>query len=685
MKYCLLATAALGLLWSSVSLAADELFTKVQQEIEKSLEREKIPSLTAAVVRDRRIIWETGFGWADQKNHVRATHHTPYSIASISKPVTATGLMVLVEAGRVELDKPVNDYLGDAKLTAHSGDSREATLRRIANHTAGLPLHYHFFYADEARRVPEFEESIRRYGHLLAPAGEEFQYANFGYGMLGLVLQRVSKRNYADFLREQVFLPLGMLDTSVGISPHARETAAVRYGTDGEPLPFYDFDHPGASAVFSSAHDLALFGLFHLKQRTAEQQPIVSDQILDEMQRPTADCGEHRHYGVGWFIDDDEFGYRTVSHTGGMGGVRCRLVLVPAERIAVVTLCNSNTEFPLRIAREILAEMLPEYGLKMRTAPDHRPNPDPPLPFTPPELAGFWQGEVETYEGRQRLELWAYPDGDIKVRFAGGLVTLLNGSALNDGLLTGVFTGELPSADAKYRRHQLQVRLRLRGETLNGAVTAVSLPGRKAGNALSHWAELKRADNDPKVWSLFNGHTLDGWQVIDKYDFERHGAVKVEQGEIILSSGNPATGISWKGAPPRMNYEISLEAKRIDGHDFFCGLTFPVGEQYLSLILGGWGGGVIGISNLDGMAAVENETTGYRDFQQDRWYPVRLRVTPGRVEVWLDNEQIINVKTTDRKLGIWWEQEPVRPLGIASWYTKAALRNIRLKRLTPMD
>ena len=660
---------------------ADDPFAKVREDIQKSLERDNVPSLAVAVARDGKIIWEEGFGLADKDKQLKATPHTPYSIASISKPITAMGLMVLVDKGQVDLDKPANDYLGDAKLTAHVGNASDATIRRLANHSAGLPLHYQFFYEDEPRRVPEFDVSVRRYGHLLAPPGDEFQYANFGYGILGEILHRVSGRSYVEFLRDEIFVPLGMKQSGVGISPGWAPPAAPRYGASGEPLPFYDFDHPGASAVYSSAHDLALLGMFHLKQRPNDSETLLSDRSIDEMQRGTTDCGEGRHYGVGWFIDEDEYGYRTISHTGGMGGVRCRLLMVPSEKIVVVTLCNASNDMPLRIAREILAEMLPEYRKKKYEEASHKPSADPSPPSSPPQLVGYWRGDVETYDGKERIELWAQADGDVKVRFAGQLMTLLNQSKLHDGLLTGVFAGNLATNDARHRRHHLQVRLRLHDEVLNGAVTAISLPGRKPENALSYWAELRRIDPEPATISMFNGHSLDGWRVIDENDFERHGPVTVENQEIIFGAGKAATGISWSGSPPRMNYEFSLEAKRIEGSDFFCGLTFPVGPDYASLIVGGWGGGVIGISNLDDMSAVENETTGYHKFEQNRWYAIRLRVTPGHVQAWLDKEQVIDVKTEGRKLSIWWEQEPVRPLGIASWYTKAAVRNIQVKRI----
>jgi hypothetical protein len=127
-----------------------------------------------------------------------------------------------------------------------------------------------------------------------------------------------------------------------------------------------------------------------------------------------------------------------------------------------------------------------------------------------------------------------------------------------------------------------------------------------------------------------------------------------------------------------MNYEIVLEARRIEGNDFFCGMTFPVHDAYCSLIVGGWGGGVVGLSNIDTMAAVENDTTRYLDVKDQQWYRIRLRVTEQRIQVWIDGEEFVNVAVKDHKFDIWWEQEPVRPFGLATWNTSAEFRHIRL-------
>jgi hypothetical protein len=180
---------------------------------------------------------------------------------------------------------------------------------------------------------------------------------------------------------------------------------------------------------------------------------------------------------------------------------------------------------------------------------------------------------------------------------------------------------------------------------------------------------------------LFDGKQLGKWEVLQKYDYKRHGKVSVRDATIVLEAGVPGTGIRWTGKVPRVNYEVTLQAKRVQGEDFFCGLTFPVGAKALTLVVGGWGGSVTGLSSIDDEPAVENETCQYIDYKQNRWYRIRVRVTPARVAVWLDDEKIIDLKTTGRKLSLYWEVEPCLPLGIATWRTTAAIRDIRLMRV----
>lgn len=181
---------------------------------------------------------------------------------------------------------------------------------------------------------------------------------------------------------------------------------------------------------------------------------------------------------------------------------------------------------------------------------------------------------------------------------------------------------------------------------------------------------------------LFDGKSLEGWEITN---FGPQGPVYVSGNEIILGMGDGCTGITWKRAFPRTLYEVTLDAKRVAGNDFFCGITFPVGKSPCTLIVGGWGGATVGLSSIDGKDASENETTRIISFEKDRWYHIRLIVTDKFIKSWIDTVKVIDFTIGIKKLSIRPEVDLSRPFGIASWTTTAAIRNIRLSRLDRTD
>lgn len=174
---------------------------------------------------------------------------------------------------------------------------------------------------------------------------------------------------------------------------------------------------------------------------------------------------------------------------------------------------------------------------------------------------------------------------------------------------------------------------------------------------------------------------LAGWFVPNRFDFEDRGDVSIKDGVVRLGKGEPATGISYRGALPPDHYKLSWEARRIDGSDFFCGLTFPIRGSFATLIAGGWGGGVVGISNIDGLSAVENETTDYREFEKDRWYKFQLTIGEESLKVTIDEKRVIDVDHEEKKYAVWWEQEQMTPLGFATWHTASEIRKVILSDL----
>jgi CubicO group peptidase (beta-lactamase class C family) len=483
------AAGVLACLACSATQAADR-FEPVRAEIRERLRNPGTASITVAVARSGKILWEEGFGWADRENRVPANEHTVYSLASVSKPITATALMTLVEAGKIDLDRPINDYLGNAKLTARVGSADDATVCRVGNHTSGLPRHFNFFYSDEPYVKPSMDETILRYGQLVALPGERYEYSNLGYGVIGYVISRVSGQSYEAYLRQAVFLKLGMTRSSVGVTEGLKRYQAVRYTRTGARIPFYDFDHQGASAVYSSAHDLIRFGMFHLGDRLSDQAQILSTASIERMRHPSCSSEVHENYGAGWRVERSGE-YEIVFHGGWMPGVNDMILLVPSQRIALVLLANGdegNDELRWAIANRILRALLPKWADFADRAPEA-----PEAFFPVPSLLGLWKGVIHTYRSQIPLELRFLPCGDIHAKIGDFPTTLIDAVSFRDNWLRGRLMGELDTDDAnRMRPYTLRLELKLRNNNtvLNGSLN-VRVP---THYELAQWTELHKVD-----------------------------------------------------------------------------------------------------------------------------------------------------------------------------------------------
>src|ERR1017187_2080406 len=179
---------------------------------------------------------------------------------------------------------------------------------------------------------------------------------------------------------------------------------------------------------------------------------------------------------------------------------------------------------------------------------------------------------------------------------------------------------------------------------------------------------------------LFDGKSLEGWR---ETPFSGRGKVRVVDGTIVLGNG-ALTGITWTNPFPKFNYEVRLEAMRVDGYDFFAGITFPLHDSHCTWINGGWGGMVVGLSSLDTMDASENDTSTTRVFETGRWYALRLSVTYDRIQAWIDDELAIDAYVANREVGLRpGEIELSRPFGIAAYSTTAKLRKLEYRLISP--
>jgi len=184
---------------------------------------------------------------------------------------------------------------------------------------------------------------------------------------------------------------------------------------------------------------------------------------------------------------------------------------------------------------------------------------------------------------------------------------------------------------------------------------------------------------------LFNGPRLDGWRIAP---FDGGGAVNtLSNGIVSCGIGDPLTGIAYTNAIPTMNYELSLEAMRAEGSDFFIALTIPVETNFCTVIIGGWGGCLCGVSSVDYTDASENQWSEAIKFENNRWYTLRVRVTPGVLQIFLNDDlyrariDFLDSKRLSLRPG---DIDKTKPLGLATYNTRALWRNFTLTPITPL-
>jgi len=184
-------------------------------------------------------------------------------------------------------------------------------------------------------------------------------------------------------------------------------------------------------------------------------------------------------------------------------------------------------------------------------------------------------------------------------------------------------------------------------------------------------------------WQLLADEFAPAWKAAR---IPEEGSVSIRDGEITLHLGQPMTGVrfgAWQSAKlPLMRYRIEYEAMRVAGNDFFCTVTFPVNDTHVSLVVGGWGGTLVGISSIDEMDASENNTRGNAYFENNRWHKVRIEVRDDDLRAWINGKAFVNVSTQGHHLGLRAGNiEKCAPFGFASYATQSRIRNVVITRL----
>lgn len=434
-----------------------------------------VPGIAVAVVRDGKMIYERAFGWADRERRLRATPKTPFAIASVSKSITATAIMQLAERGSLNLDAPVNDYLGSAKVHSPHWKAVESTIRDVMSHTGGLTTFTR--WCGSNRSPCDIDREIRDYGILVWRPEELFDYSNLGFGILGDVIARVSGAEYDSYLKKNIFTPLAMKDC--GLTTRRPSSAQYDEKTHARS-PLRISGTPAASGLRCSAHDLALFGMFQLRETTSGSS-ILRFANLDRMHR--AEPVTSGRYGLGWWTSE-KGGIEVISAQGGTSDTYALLALVPSKNVAVVVVANSYSQFVSNLGERILGIVVPELA-----AP--APQPQQTATAVPQSLIGEWSGHILVLGEPVRISLSVTSAGVVQGRLADESPVELANLSFRPNHFYGELAAKGGVADAPRGDFILDIDLALKDGQLMGAATS-HLPAGQEGDQLPHWIQLSR-------------------------------------------------------------------------------------------------------------------------------------------------------------------------------------------------
>ena len=331
---------------------AGPAFTSIERFVRGEMKAQRIPGLALGIVEDNRITYLRGFGKADDSGRA-VTPKTPFIIGSLSKSFTALAIMQLVEAGKVDLDAPVQRYLPWFRV-ADKGASGEITVRHLLNQTSGLSTKTGRSYQGNGDTSDAaLETAVRKLSNvgLTAPVGETHQYSTINYSILGLIVQTVAGRSYESYVQARILDPLQMRNSFTS------EAAAKQHGLAtgyhywfGRPraadLPYNRRLAP-AGYLISSAEDMTHYLIAQLNHGRYGRASLLSPAGVDELHRPAVRTPETgTSYGMGWFIGPIN-GIPAIHHQGETFNFHANAVLVPESRTGVVVLMNAENSVDL--------------------------------------------------------------------------------------------------------------------------------------------------------------------------------------------------------------------------------------------------------------------------------------------------------------------------------------------------
>jgi len=334
--------------WRSRDAFTAHLDTMVPQ----LMDRYAVPGASIAIVEEGEVVWTAAYGLADVEDARPMTVDSVCRAQSISKSLTAWGVMRLAEAGLVDLDRPVQDYLGGFTLPDTPYAEDDVTVRGLLSQTAGMPLGDVLAQYEPGAEMPTLREDLAAQARLFREPGVGFFYSNPGFDLLEIVIEEASGRPYAEYMRADVLEPLGMHDSTFEWDERLRPDFPIGYDLRGEPVPPYVYPAKASGGLLAPVEDLARFAAAEMTGEHAAEQDVLSPASISAMHAAETDVtgifgAVSDSYGLGHFIERLPDGRTSVWHGGQGNGWMTHFQAVPSSGDGIVILTNSQRSWPM--------------------------------------------------------------------------------------------------------------------------------------------------------------------------------------------------------------------------------------------------------------------------------------------------------------------------------------------------
>ena len=338
-------------------VSLDEFKTHMNKRIPALMKLYKIPGCSIALVKDGEIAWTQAYGYADVESGRALTTDTPMSVQSITKSITAWGIMRLAEKGLIDLDAPVSQYLKSWQFPQSDYPTEKITIRQLLSHTAGMPLgDFNLIYApDEA--MPSSRSVMTREAVPIREAGAGFSYSNAGYNLLEILIEDVTGQSFSEYLRSEVFLPLGMESAAFEIGRAKTPYPPTGYDLSGKPVPVYLYPSKASGGLFATAEDIARFAAAGLKENLVLKSDSVKQMYQPECYKTGIYSLVFEAYGLGHYIEKLPNSLSSISHGGQGKGIMTHFQSVPETGDAIVILTNSQKLAVYRLCAQRLGKV----------------------------------------------------------------------------------------------------------------------------------------------------------------------------------------------------------------------------------------------------------------------------------------------------------------------------------------